>query len=132
MTNKSYLHSAETAHKIIILGETTMKIKKIIAIFLALLTCALLFASCGSKALEGKYKGKGVMSATTYEFKKDGTVVYTGTWGSDMTGTYKINGKEIEFDFGDGGGFGSPSGTYDFSTKGDKIIISYLEYSKVD
>lgn len=82
-----------------------MKVKKIFAVVLAMVMICSMAASCSiqvghSDNIEGKWKSIDSKTSTGFfTFKDDGTVIIEGL-GYEIEGTYKVDGDEIEIEYG--------------------------------
>ena len=108
---------------------------KVVALALAVVTLACVFASCGTR-LSGKYTAEAFGTGVTYEFKGSKvsiTLKLLGFSGDAVEGTYKIKDDKITFTFeSDEEEIKEYNGTFDFVKGDDYIKIGGMEYKKAD
>lgn len=113
--------------------------KKILALVIAAVMIAAVFAGCGSSApdMTGKWTiksatiGGETMSGDemlnyygdlTYTFSDDGTVTLT-TLGLDLDGTYSLNGSKLTLSIGGQDGVATVDGNQFTLEEGDASIV---------
>ncbi len=106
---------------------------RIVAIAMALLMVAFVFASCG-KTLSGSYSAEIAGTGATYTFKGSKvTITYKvlGTEAASFEGTYKIKDDKITITLdSDDKDAEKYSGTHDFAETENGIKIGIIEYTK--
>ena len=108
---------------------------KVLALTLALVTVACLFASCGTK-LSGKYEATLMGTGASFEFKGSKVelrVKIGGNYSDPVTGKYEIKDDKITFTF-DGENVVTKllSGTSDFEKVDNETVkIGLFTFKKV-
>ena len=109
---------------------------KAIAIALALVTVACVFASCG-KTLKGTYEADAFGTGTSLTFKGSKVTVQFklfGSYGDPIEGKYEIKDNKITITFADEDADDAKNfdGTFDFEEGEDYIKIGAIKYRKAD
>lgn len=100
------------------------ELKKLLVIGVLCVTI-LGFSACGSDELKGTYKSGGIVSQT---FTFDGDNITMSAFGINASGTYKIDGENIEITYSL---FGQEcTFTQSFSKDGNSIYIGGTEFKK--
>ena len=108
---------------------------KVVALALAIVTLACVFASCGTR-LSGKYEATAVGTGAVLEFKGSKvfiTLKLIGMSGDAVEGKYEIKDDKITLTFeSDDKDVKAYNGTFDFEKGDDYIKIGVVKYTKAD
>ena len=103
-------------------------VRKRLSLLLILVMMMLLLAGCGSSKPQGTYAYSNMLMTGSVTFSKPDKITLSAL-GYDITGTYKINGSNIDISYEILNGV-STTISLPFSMKGNSVFISGQEFAK--